>query len=105
MYMLLVLCARALRSVCPDVSQLCSTTKQYLIQSNCTSPESPPLPSAPCALFSHSLKKNKNHHQASLMCIKNFLIMVESRHIVSHVGKCATYVCFLWWRLEQARSE
>lgn len=38
----------------PDVSQLCSTTKQYLIQSNCETLPAPPLPPfLPLSLLLH----------------------------------------------------
>lgn len=64
------MCARSRESTCPDVSQLCSTTKQYLIQSNGKKKKkklaAPPLPPSlpfslppiiPCALLSPPPKK------------------------------------------------
>lgn len=55
MYKLLLLHDCERRLTCADVSQLCSTTKQYLIQRNSNKKKlltAPLPPIAPCALLS-----------------------------------------------------
>lgn len=63
--------------MCPDVSQLCSTTKQYLIQSNCKNLS--PLPPS----FPLSLQHSFHPHQKLLIARQHSIIKT---HVYTRVS-------------------
>lgn len=104
------MCARSRESTCPDVSQLCSTTKQYLIQSNGKNLPAPPLPPS----LPLSLVLSFHPHQKLLITRQRSVIKTHvytrvsfmdqdlergkkqtHERSVNHVEQRATVVCFL----------